>query len=215
MPIYTYNNRNILFIHIPKCGGSSFSREMSRIGMKEYLTIRGHNFTKINFLSCTPQHYDAEKLKKVLDFSNINQILILVRNPFQRLKSEYYWQLQNNIEKGSKSPAEWVEMMFREYSENNNVYDNHIRPQIDFIKGFNSANIIKLENDGLRHAVNAVRASFEISPTQYLFKSFVSAKIHDKKSKRIKKIEEAFDLIKSEIEFFYKDDYKFLGYKYD
>ena len=40
MPIYTYNKRNILFIHIPKCGGSSFSREMYRIGMREYLTIR-------------------------------------------------------------------------------------------------------------------------------------------------------------------------------
>ena len=105
-------------------------------------------------------------------------------------------------------------MVFREYSENNNVYDNHIRPQVDFIKGFNSANIVKLENGGLKRAVNAVRASFEISPMQYCLNHLFLLR-YMKKNQKKQKNEEEFDLIKSDIEFFYKDDYKFLGYKYD
>ena len=55
MPIYSKNNKNILFIHIPKCGGSSMSHFFLKNKYEESFSARGKALKDIEFWKSSPQ----------------------------------------------------------------------------------------------------------------------------------------------------------------
>lgn len=199
MPVFSKENESILFVHIPKCGGSSISKVFQKNNWEESFSVRGKSLSEIEYLKSSPQHYHGEIIKNIFEISKFNKIFTIVRNPFNRLKSEFYWQLNNEIST-NKSPEDWFNNVLEKYNQNNYIYDNHIRPQNEFI--LEKIHIFKLE-EGLKKVYEY------IFDQRFLF-------IKEPKLKNMKYdhlIEGQFLKIKSKVEDFYSKDYELLKYK--
>ena len=202
MPIYTKKNESILFIHIPKCGGSSFSDFLLRNKYEESLSVRGKALKDIDFWKSSPQHLHRDILKKLLNFEKFDKILTIVREPFERLKSEYYWLLNSGvINKKENIPEKWFDDLKENYHSNKYIYDNHIRPQNEFI--LNESKIFKLEEQGINQAI---KYAINKNP----FRIFNNKKL--KKTKKSEFIDNQFLEIQEEIKNFYSEDYRILDY---
>ena len=202
MPIYTKKNESILFIHIPKCGGSSFSDFLLRNKYEESLSVRGKALKDIDFWKSSPQHLHRDILKKLLNFEKFDKILTIVREPFERLKSEYYWLLNSGvINKNENIPEKWFDDLKENYHSNKYIYDNHIRPQNEFI--LNESKIFKLEEQGINQAI---KYAINKNP----FRIFNNKQL--KKTKKSEFIDNQFLEIQEEIKNFYSEDYRILGY---
>ncbi|NVJ64559.1 MAG: sulfotransferase family 2 domain-containing protein [Flavobacteriaceae bacterium] len=202
------NDKAILFVHIPKCGGSSFERQMNQRGWREYFSVRGISADKLSYLKCSPQHLHAELLLTLVNPVEFDDIVTLVREPLARLRSEYTWQLFQGIT--TMKPKDWIEHVFDSYAANNFMYDNHIRPQCEFlIKG---SRLFKLEEQGVDKAVSLVAGTKVLGRKnllrQLLFKSNKIAKATSKSEAVI----HAFESKKNQIYEFYEKDYEALGY---
>ena len=202
MPIYTKKNESILFIHIPKCGGSSFSDFLLRNKYEESLSVRGKALKDIDFWKSSPQHLHRDILKKLLNFEKFDKILTIVREPFERLKSEYYWLLNSGIINEKESiPGKWFDDLKENYHSNKYIYDNHIRPQNEFI--LNESKIFKLEEQGINQAI---KYAINKNP----FRIFNNKQL--KKTKKSEFIDNQFLEIQEEIKNFYSEDYRILDY---
>ena len=200
MPIMVRNEETILFVHIPKCGGSSFEKAIKELGYKELLSIRGMPLHKLKYLNCTLQHMHAAMLDVFVRTEEINKIVTIVRNPYQRFLSEYSWQIRQGITK--LPPAEWIKNTFKLYEEDNFIFDNHIRPQNEFI--LDKCNVFKLEDNGIQAGLSyATDTSLEEN---------IQLPI-EKKTNKKQNVLEAFEEHKELIIDFYKDDYTLLGYE--
>tara|TARA_R110002167_G_scaffold216155_1_gene420979 strand:+ start:1443 stop:2201 length:759 start_codon:yes stop_codon:yes gene_type:complete len=144
MPLYSNNNRTILLVHIPKTGGSSLEEMLVDAGAAQALKFH----KRLGYSACTPQHMHWEVLCRWVPKSFYSFSLTIVRNPFERLASEYAWR-----EKVSDTPISefntWVRETLIRYKKNPYIYDNHIRPQVDFVGP--RVKVFKLE-DGLNPA---------------------------------------------------------------
>lgn len=207
MPIMIREDASVLFIHIPKCGGSSFEQHMVNRGWRELLSIRGINANNLKFMRCSLQHLHAELLHRVVRPELFDSIVALVREPVSRLKSEYAWQRKQGIT--DLNPEEWIEHVFSEFRKDPFVYDNHIRPQHEFL--IDKGQVFKLEEDGVNQALNSV------SPTRKknsIFGSFRN-RVQDiwlKQTRKSLDVHEAFAKQSTQIQDFYAHDYKVLGY---
>jgi hypothetical protein len=128
---FFYNNKNsVLYIHIPKTGGSSIEEFFS----SNYSTIL-FDINKVKSLPTSPQHFDRNILKSLFrETENIDSFTI-VRHPIERLISEYKFR-QFGDKKGvlfDISFDVFVDAVFKYYKFNSFCLDNHIRPQSEFI----------------------------------------------------------------------------------
>ena len=144
MPLFKKDNKTVLFIHIPKCAGTTIERAFEDAGWDiEFLVEparRGHK----DWSPCNPQHWHYEDLlKNVHNNYNIDYEFTVVRNPFQRLLSEMYWRgnATNNITESINTTGL---QYLNSYIKNNYTMDNHIRPQKQFIGP--TTNVFRYEN---------------------------------------------------------------------
>ncbi|MGE6417934.1 sulfotransferase family 2 domain-containing protein [Alteromonas macleodii] len=207
MPVMIKDGMKVLFIHIPKCGGSSLEREFGIRGWSELFSIRGMNAKYLDFIKCTPQHMHYELLGKVFNFDNFNNIITVVRNPVSRFRSEYYWQLKKEIT--NLDPKSWIEDTFDKYQGDNFIYDNHIRPQCEFV--FEGVTVFKLENDGINSAISFLDST---KPKENFFKKILSGSHSKKLKETVKKseIDEVFFEHESIIKKFYEKDIELFNY---
>lgn len=221
MPILSLNGKNILFIHVPKCGGSSIEEWAKVNGFTVLLEMRG--LPPQEALLASPQHLTMNQLKSIVSFDNIDYIFIFVRNPVNRIKSEYCWSNRENLKRKTrkfpffpskeitsstatdpKSIENWLVKVFDEYQRNPFIMDNHIRPASDFIGGeWDKIDFFRLE-DGFSNFLGKMSEIFD--------KTF--SKIpHAKKmasSKHIQLNNFSLNLIKK----FYEDDFLNFGFDF-
>ena len=209
MPVFTKNKKSILFIHIPKCAGSSFERAMKVDGWSEYFSIRGVGLTDMSWSKVSPQHFHAELLQQCFEPKKFEAIVTIVREPFKRLVSEYFWQLKQGIT--ILEPNSWLDDVFLKYETNKLIYDNHIRPQSEFI--LPETKIFKLEENGVIDAVNFVRQSC-IQQNFFLLNAIGKLLLYkkEKKTRYDQSQIYKFECRKVEIIDFYQIDYMRLGY---
>ena len=122
MPVNT--KEKFVFIHIPKCAGTSVAR---------YLNIDDSYYSleheKINNVLYTPQHYTYKILNKKINLKDYFTFSF-VRNPYNRVISDFFWlqdigKLDKTTDK--KNFDEWF---FKYYS----VIDiDHKLPQNNYI----------------------------------------------------------------------------------
>ncbi|TNC66821.1 sulfotransferase family 2 domain-containing protein [Rubellimicrobium roseum] len=147
MPLFRHAEEIVLFVHIPKTGGSTVENVLRASGAKQALKAP----KSVGFSHCTPQHMHWEVTRQWIPRRFYDYSLAIVRNPFARLASEYRWR-----EKFAKSPLapfdRWVESQFRNYVDNQFILDNHIRPQHEFIG--DDVEVFQLE-DGLDKPLQA------------------------------------------------------------
>jgi len=135
MPFFTKNNKTIFFSHIPKTGGSSVHRVLRSYQWEtEFMSNE-------RMIPCSHQHRHNTDIELINFKENydLSYSFTIVREPLDRIVSEF--NMMANIKKRKsgidilklKNFEKFVEDTFEEYKENNFIYDNHIRPQIEFI----------------------------------------------------------------------------------
>ena len=77
MPIYTAPDKDlkILFVHIPKCGGGSVELFLRSNGFSQSLYSIDHQI--LSTYKCSPQHWHAELLSKVLDIEKFDYVFAI------------------------------------------------------------------------------------------------------------------------------------------
>lgn len=215
MPIFLKNDKVVFFIHIPKSAGSAVERIARDLGWAEEFSIRKKSLNDIKYCKSSFQHLHAEVLDLIFKFEEMDSVFTIVRDPFSRLKSEYYWQARQGIT--NLNVKDWICDTFDKYESNNYVYDNHIRPQVEFLPSGSNIKVFKLEEGGVLKAKNEL---LRVDPyyNRYLeifrniwFKIVNSE--NDKVSTKEQKIEDEFMSYKDIIFKFYKNDY--LAFSYD
>lgn len=134
MPIYRINNQIVLFIHIPKCAGTSIETMLLAHpdceGQGMYEMGKGNLMLAAGL--CSPQHYHADMLQSVLNLARIDFCFAVCRQPLQRLLSEHSMQI-------SKFPdttidfERWYLEMRELRSRDPFCFDNHLRPISEFL----------------------------------------------------------------------------------
>ena len=143
MPYFHNDKINLLFIHIPKTGGTSLENYFSKkynipLNEKSLYTIDDLVFTdeyinKYNHISY--QHLSIMTIIKnsadlKINFNSLNCITI-VRNPYTRIISDlFFLKLINK----NSTPDEVFSIIKNNYLSNNeNRYDGHYLPQYSYI----------------------------------------------------------------------------------
>ena len=204
MTLFIQNNHSILFLHVPKCGGSSVDKLFKSNGYSSTLEMRG--LPPQDCLTASPQHQTCEKLKSIVNMKKLEDIFIIVRNPYARIVSEFNWQFRNTEQCDKPEINEWIVESLAKSATDSSFSDNHFRTCLDFIDESLPCNIFKLE-DGIEFIAEFyIRENNSISdieiPTEKNAKSFSSPA--DKSELNTKAIQA--------INQFYKYDFKAFGY---
>ncbi len=151
MPILNFNDQRILFIHIPKTAGASLEshlRQVAKVGL-----FCG-DFKKMRELKlpCSPQHFHLAILNSFFPRKFFDWRFTVVRDPMDRLKSEYRMRRGIFADESLTFPA-WVGAVFQRYGKNPYVFDNHIRPQVEFVD--DHVEVFRFE-DGLDRVLDRV-----------------------------------------------------------
>jgi len=137
----------------------------------------------------TPQHLHRAVTSKLFDDGFIDYSFSIVRDPIDRLMSEYRWRLRSGVISRKLPPNmpkwkrkilrkigkmnldfdKWVRVTLEDYVDYPWIYDNHIRPQSEFIAGVDT--LFPFEN-GLDIAMRWIDVVTETSrsPGEFWFK---------------------------------------------
>ena len=141
MPIYSSpeHQLNILFLHVPKCGGGSIEKFFRDNGFVE--EFRCIDRRLLGLYRCSPQHWHRSMLESVLKMDSFDYIFSVVRDPVARLISEYKWRLAHPL--AADGVDLWYERVRDLFSRDPYLFDNHMRAQVEFLVP--SAKVFRLE----------------------------------------------------------------------
>lgn len=144
MPLHRIDDKIVLFVHIPKTGGSTIETWLQSLGPRA-LKYPG----KYEGLLVAPQHFHAGLIENIIPQDFYDDAFCIVRDPFERLMSEYRWAFRKRPQaalKGigswrrkddatarTKHFAKWVRKQFSLTQKDPLTRGNHIRPQSDFL----------------------------------------------------------------------------------
>jgi hypothetical protein len=132
MPIFYKEGKAIFFVHIPKTAGRTIESRFQASGYQlSYIDMDGQGLNRFHL--CSPQHMDASQYTRIFDLSTFEIVFAVVRDPISRLKSEVAMRLQANFQNKVDQNDQWVLDAFERYQANSYVYDNHLKPQSEFI----------------------------------------------------------------------------------
>lgn len=135
-----YPDINILFIHIPKTGGTSLEGFFSKKSSQQLFCCHGWNnvFPKETHLSnYSLQHQslkDIEKYKELfpqIKFDKNLKIISVVRNPYNRIISDLKFNRLLNT--NTKDPDKIYDIIKKFVESPYEKYDNHNRPQYQYL----------------------------------------------------------------------------------
>ena len=128
MPVFQKDNKSILFVHVPKAGGSYVEQLFKINGFSVAFFDNGRNLNPLR--CCSPQHYHKEILEVLLKVDKMDYSFMTVREPISRFISEF--KMRNNKRKNPLEINDWVKGVYSAYQKDSYIYDNHIRPQKEF-----------------------------------------------------------------------------------
>lgn len=144
MPLHRIDNKIVLFVHIPKTGGSTIEAWLDELGPRA-LKYPG----KYEGLLTAPQHFHAALLERIVPADFYDDAFCIVRDPFERILSEYRWRyrrrgtlptglaafLPGKVEEEKRAHhfRNWVRKHFARARRDPLTRGNHIRPQSDFL----------------------------------------------------------------------------------
>lgn len=154
MPFIETNNRRIIFIHIPKTGGTSVEYWLSRYG-----DLRLRSNGRPSGLKTTAQHLTWSDVTEMFGDNYFDYAFTIVRNPYARIESAY--KMRSILGDSDRFPlvpefSIWLRTHLERWRADPWHLDNHLRPQWLFVG--NNVHSFKLE-DGLSAALEAVAAS--------------------------------------------------------
>lgn len=161
MPIFRKDGRNILFVHVPKTGGSTIEKVFRESGYQTlYLDGKVGPASVNHVRRCTPQHMHADMLEMNFRLGNFDEIFMMVRDPLARFKSEYIWRNRKDLKVvDAESVNSWGAKAFKQYARDNFVFDNHLRRQVEF--HLPNSSVYRFE-DGMRGVVDDLNARLDL-----------------------------------------------------
>ena len=118
---------------------------------------------KDRWSSTSPQHIDANSLSELFPPNFFDLIFSVTRHPEDRIISEYRFRYDQGGLHSRFSFSDWLRIVTSASKANAWVFDNHIRPQVDFIP--EGAKIFKLET-GLNDLADWIYQEFETDGKQ-------------------------------------------------
>lgn len=165
MPVLTVGSKRILYIHVPKTGGTSVEDLLRSYGgrVSAYYPSRG-------VLPCTPQHFHRDLLLQIFGSPTVDKgiehdfdfIFMTVRHPISRLLSEYRYQRSATLSRKLNPVARllsfdlWCRYVLRRASRDPLYKDNHFRPQVDFAVWDPAVFRIEDGLDGIREKLDSL-----------------------------------------------------------
>lgn len=161
MPVFLDEDKKVLFVHVPKTGGTSVERLFANSGFRTAYRDGKVGKDSVNWVRrCSPQHLHAEMLDQLLQLSRFDLIFMLVREPIARFRSEYTHRNRNDLHTDAASVEAWTERVLTRYGTNPYLFDNHVRPQSEF--ALPGCEVYRLE-DGLERMAEDLRSRFGLS----------------------------------------------------
>jgi hypothetical protein len=136
-------NLNLLFIHIPKTGGTSLEKYFSdkyNISLNRD-SLYSHSVKEfVNFNNISFQHQTYSTLYNHKDFFKINftsdiKIIAIVRYPYERIISDLFYFKLINIQSKPDEVLKNILMFLNK--DNIEKYDNHPIPQYKYVTNEN------------------------------------------------------------------------------
>jgi hypothetical protein len=132
----------ILFVHIPKTGGTSIEQFFDMCHAKNFWFDRWDrdrdDFLKKHQTKCSspklvyePQHYPIEVLKELIEDYDDYFKFTFVRNPYTKLLSEYFWRENKQY----LSTYDFIPEQFDAWCEEmlSDLDDSHKESQLSFV----------------------------------------------------------------------------------
>jgi hypothetical protein len=148
MPFIEHNGLRVLFIHVPKTGGTTIERWLESIAP---LNLYANGVPSMS--KCTPQHFRMRDIREILRHTRFDHVFSVVRNPYDRIASEYRMHAaigKESFFRSWPSFSLWLERSIAAQRSNPFHFDNHLRPQWEFVGS--GVQVFKFE-DGLAQAV--------------------------------------------------------------
>lgn len=133
MPVLLKDGRSVLFVHVPKTGGSTIERLFVKSGYDLHLRDTNQQPSAVmDFRRCAPQHWHASLLQEILKVKRFDLVFLMTRDPISRFRSEYAMRHRKDPRTDSATVDAWAEKVFERYAKNPYLLDNHVRPQHEF-----------------------------------------------------------------------------------
>ena len=142
------HNKRCIFIHIPKTAGTSIEQFIKDNNNNPIILLGVKNGRSMH-------HYSALEIKSLFpDIFSKYYKFSFVRNPYDRLLSEYYWcKIPNVGFKYGKTKLEflyYVSNVIKQKSYFKNIFNDHFIPQYMFVYNTNNEllvnHLFKYEN---------------------------------------------------------------------
>ncbi len=206
MPVFRRDGKRVLFVHVPKTGGSSVERLFLGSDWKAAYLDRRVGPESGNWLRrCSPQHMHGEMLQLMFHLDRFDLIFMTVRDPLARFRSEYSMRHRDDLRTDSELVDAWAEKAFWKYQTNPFRHDNHLRPQSEFLVP--GAVVYKLE-DGLDRMAADLRERFGLDLATEVPHHMARAKQSGIPSEEVQVSPETEKRVRE----FYEDDYRQFGY---
>lgn len=159
MPVFRKDDLFVLFVHVPKAGGSAIERAFAdaewTVAYRDP-RVRAGGLNDVR--RCSPQHMHASMLETILAPDRFDLVFMTVREPLARFRSEYAMRNPKPADAPTAAVVErWYDEASRAYAGNPFVHDNHLRPQSEFV--LPNAQVYRLE-DGLESMVADLNERF-------------------------------------------------------
>ena len=133
MPYYKNESINILFIHIPKTGGTNIEQNLKKKCNQTVFSEWKNDLLPSPYNNVSLQHQTYMTIYNYknelnIDFENIKTFAI-VRNPYDRIISDLFWF---KIINKNTSPEKVFDLIKNNYLYRDNL-DNHNIPQYKFV----------------------------------------------------------------------------------
>ena len=133
-----YPEKNILFIHVPKTGGTGIENELKKKYKQNLYNVKRRNKILENpFNKSSLQHQFYSTIYKYRDRLNVNfdkiKIFSVVRNPYNRIISDLFWF---RLIKKNFSKNQIYNVIKNKYLYRSDL-DNHNLPQYKFLTNEN------------------------------------------------------------------------------
>lgn len=206
MPVFLKEGRAVLFVHVPKTGGTSIERHFAANGWRmHYRDARTGAGSLNSYLRCSPQHMEAERLQQLFRLDRFDLVFCVVRDPVARFRSEYAMRNARDLRTDAPAVEAWGDRAFAAYARDPYTLDNHLRPQHEFLVP--DTLVYRLES-GLDAAVDDLNSRFDLGLTGGVPRHRDRSKASGVATRDI----EVSDALDARLREFYAGDFERLGY---
>ena len=206
MPFINLAGKNILYMHIPKNGGTTIESWLASLAPL-HLSCN-YNLGYSHTFRSTPQHFTADDIQRLFAEGYFSYSFLFSRNPYARIESEYrYLHKIGHLKRMMKNlwivPSfnQWIKESLHEVKVNPWIWDNHLRPQWEYI--YPSIDIYRIE-DGLLNGIQSIAPKIGVAAPHEL--------PHLNHTREINVVTDWNDESRTLVKKYYARDFKEFGY---